>query len=149
MLLAFLLSMLQCTSREMRVTFYRLAEGTKSMLTKMGHEPVAFQTAAVSDRRLLGRWLYVEEFGGWVYASDTGRPCRVGKPGPCRREDTIDIFVGAGHLQPHARRLGVRYWTLGVCTAPIDALRPAPTRAVDRTVAAPPSALRASLPDSP
>lgn len=149
MLLAFLLSMLQCTSREMRVTFYTLAEGTKSMLTKMGHEPVAFQTAAVGDRRLLGRWLYVEDLGGWVYASDTGRPCRVGKPGPCLREDTIDIFVGAGHMQSHARRLGVQYWTVGVCAAPDDTLRPAPPRASDGPVAAPPMVLQASLPDSP
>ncbi len=149
MLLAFLLSMVQCTSQEMRVTFYTLAEGTESMLTKMGHQPLPFRTAAVGDRRLLGRWLYVEDLGGWVYASDTGRSCRAGKPRPCLREDTIDIFVGASDMQPHARRLGVQYWTVGVCTAPSDELRPAPTRARDGTVGVPPVVLRASLPDSP
>jgi len=115
MLLALLLSMLSCAPREMRVTFYTLAEGTPSELTKTGHHPLAFRTAAVGDRRLLGQWLYVEDLGGWVHASDTGRRCSVGKPGPCLSQDTIDIFIGDGHMQPHARRLGVQYWTVGVC----------------------------------
>jgi hypothetical protein len=116
MLLALLLlSMLSCTPREMRVTFYTLAEGTESRLTKMGHHPMAFRTAAVGDRRLLGRWLYVEDLGGWIYASDTGRRCSPKKPGPCLSENSIDVFIGDSHMQPHARRLGVQYWTVGVC----------------------------------
>jgi hypothetical protein len=115
MLLALLLSTLSCTPREMRVTFYTLAEGTESRLTKMGHQPLPFRTAAVGDRRLLGRWLYVEDLGGWVFASDAGRRCRARQPGPCLAEDTIDIFIGDGHMQPHANRLGVQYWTVGVC----------------------------------
>ena len=115
MLLALLLSTLSCTPREMRVTFYTLAEGTESRLTKMGHHPLPFRTAAVGDRRLLGRWLYVEDLGGWVYASDAGRRCRARQPGPCLAEDTIDIFIGDRHMQPHANRLGVHHWTVGVC----------------------------------
>jgi hypothetical protein len=115
MILALLLSMLWCAPREMRVTFYTLAEGTQSKLTKMGHQPLAFRTAAVGDRRLLGRWLYVEDLGGWIYASDTGRKCSPLKPGPCLGENSIDIFIGDSHMQPHARRLGVQYWTVGVC----------------------------------
>jgi hypothetical protein len=115
MLLALLLSMFSCAPREMRVTFYTLAEGTQGKLTKMGHQPLAFRTAAVGDRRLLGRWLYVEDLGGWIYASDTGRRCNPLKPGPCLGENAIDIFIGDSHMQPHARRLGVQYWTVGVC----------------------------------
>ena len=129
MLPALLLSMLPCTPREMRVTFHTLAEGTGGALTKLGHEPVAFRTAAVGDRRLLGRWLYVEDLGGWVYASDTGRPCSAGKPGLCLREGTIDIFIGAAHMQPHAWRRGVQHWIVGVCTAQTDPPRPAVSRA--------------------
>jgi len=79
--------------------FYTLAEGTQSELTKTGHHPLAFRTAAVGDRRLLGQWLYVEDLGGWVHASDTGRRCSAGKPGPCLSQDTIDIFIGDGHMQ--------------------------------------------------
>jgi hypothetical protein len=115
MLLALLLSMFSCAPREMRVTFYTLAEGTQCKLTKMGHQPLAFRTAAVGDRRLLGRWLYVEDLGGWIYASDTGRRCSPLKPGPCLGENSIDIFIGDSHMQPHARRLGVQYWTVSVC----------------------------------
>jgi hypothetical protein len=128
--------MLPCTPRETRVTFYTLAEGRSSALTTLGHEPVAFRTVAVGDRRLLGRWLYVEDLGGWVYASDTGRRCIAGRPGPCLREDTIDIFIGAAHMQPHARRLGVQYWTVGVCAGPTDPPGPTLTRTRDGLLAA-------------
>lgn len=125
MLLALLLSMLPCTPREMRVTFYTLAEGTESKLTKKGHHPLAFRTAAVGDRRLLGRWLYVEDLGGWIHASDTGRRCNPQKPAPCLGENSLDIFIGDGHMQPHARRLGVQYWTVRVCGEQADRPRPA------------------------
>jgi 3D (Asp-Asp-Asp) domain-containing protein len=118
MLLALLFSMLSCTPREMRVTFYTLAEGTESRLTKTGHHPLAFRTAAVGDRRLLGRWLYVEDLGGWIYASDTGRRCSSENAGPCLTENTIDIFIGGEDMQPHAIRLGVQHWTVTVCGAP-------------------------------
>jgi hypothetical protein len=124
MLPALLLSMLLCAPREMRVTFYTLGEGTQAKLTKMGNHPLPFRTAAVGDRRLLGRWLYVQDLGGWVYASDTGRPCHPDRPGPCLRKDSIDIFIGEEHMQPHARRLGVQYWTVGVCSAVEDERRP-------------------------
>jgi hypothetical protein len=100
--------MFSCALREMRVTFYTLAEGTQSKLTKMGHQPLAFRTAAVGDRRLLGHWLYVEDPGGWIYASDTGRRCSPLKPGPCFGESSIDISIGDSHMLPHARRLGVQ-----------------------------------------
>ena len=123
MILALLLATLACAPREMRVTFYTLAEGTQTKLTKLGHQPLAFRTAAVGDRALLGRWLYVQDLGGWVHASDTGRPCRADRPGPCLPKDTIDIFIGADHMQPHARRLGVQHWTVGVCETPGAATR--------------------------
>jgi hypothetical protein len=115
MLLVLLLSMVQCTSKEMRITFYTLGEGASAKLTSLGHHPLAFRTAAVGDRRLLGRWLYIEDLGGWILASDTGRRCSPTTPGSCLREDTVDIFIGGAEMQPHARRLGVQYWTVGVC----------------------------------
>jgi hypothetical protein len=120
--------MLSCTPREMRVTFYTLAEGSESKLTKMGHHPLAFRTAAVGDPRLLGRWLYVEDLGGWIHASDPGRRCRGQKPAPCLAENGLDIFIGDSHMQPHARRLGVQYWTVGVCEERAGMPGPAATR---------------------
>jgi hypothetical protein len=65
-----------------------------------------FRTVAVGDRRLLGRWLYIEDLGGWVHASDTGRAL---KP------HMIDVFVGDARMASHARRLGVQHWNVRVC----------------------------------
>jgi hypothetical protein len=30
----------------------------------------------------------------------------------------IDVFVGEARMVSHARRLGVQYWTVRVCSAP-------------------------------
>lgn len=102
----------------MRVTFYTCGEGSSHCLTRRGHNPIPFLTVAVGDRELLGQWLYVEDLGGWVYASDTGQGLRRG---------WLDVFVGEARMASHARRLGVQYWTVGVCAPPLPALRAAAT----------------------
>jgi len=99
----------ECAPRTMRVTFYTCGEGSSRCLTRRGHNPIPFRTVAVGDRALLGKWLYVEDLGGWVHASDTGSGL---KPG------WIDVFVGEARMVSHARRLGVQYWTVRVCGAP-------------------------------
>jgi hypothetical protein len=101
-----------CEPRVMRVTFYTCGEGSSRCLTRRGHNPIPFLTVAVGDRELLGQWLYVEDLGGWVYASDTGQGLRRG---------WLDVFVGEARMASHARRLGVQYWTVGVCAAPLQA----------------------------
>jgi 3D (Asp-Asp-Asp) domain-containing protein len=98
-----------CNTRTMRVTFYTCAEGHAHCLTKKGHQPIPFRTIAVGDRALLGKWLYVEDLGGWVLASDTG-----GRLKP----DSVDVFIGDARMVPHARRLGVQHWRVRVCPAP-------------------------------
>ena len=98
----------ECVTRSMRITFYTCAEGSPHCLTKQGNQPMPFRTVAVGDRRLLGRWLYIEDLGGWVHASDTGG---VLKP------HMIDVFVGDSRMASHARRLGVQYWDVRVCEA--------------------------------
>jgi 3D (Asp-Asp-Asp) domain-containing protein len=92
----------------MRITFYTCAEGTPQCLTKQGNQPMPFRTVAVGDRRLLGRWLYIEDLGGWVHASDTGGAL---KP------HMIDVFVGDSRMRSHALRLGVQHWNVRVCEA--------------------------------
>ena len=96
----------ECESRSMRVTFYTCAEGFSHCLTKQGHQPIPFRTVAVGDRSLLGRWLYVEDLGGWVLAADTGAALK---------KDSIDVFVGEGRMAVHATRLGVQHWNVRVC----------------------------------
>jgi 3D (Asp-Asp-Asp) domain-containing protein len=93
----------------MRITFYTCAEGSPHCLTKQGNQPMPFRTVAVGDRRLLGRWLYIEDLGGWVHASDTGGAL---KP------HMIDVFVGDSRMASHARRLGVQYWNVRICETP-------------------------------
>ena len=93
-------------TRSMRITFYTCAEGSPHCLTKQGNQPLPFRTVAVGDRRLLGRWLYIEDLGGWVHASDTGGALRP---------HMIDVFVGDSRMASHARRLGVQYWNVRVC----------------------------------
>jgi 3D (Asp-Asp-Asp) domain-containing protein len=100
-----------CEARVMRVSFYTCGEGSGHCLTRRGNAPIPFRTVAVGDRALLGKWLYIEDLGGWVHASDTGRALRAG---------WIDVFVGEARMAPHARRLGVQYWTVRVCS-PIEA----------------------------
>jgi 3D (Asp-Asp-Asp) domain-containing protein len=95
-----------CTPRTMRVTFYTCAEGFSHCLTKKGNQPIPFRTVAVGDRALLGRWLYVEDLGGWVHASDTGHA--LGRNG-------LDVFIGEARMVRHARRLGVQFWTVSLC----------------------------------
>jgi 3D (Asp-Asp-Asp) domain-containing protein len=92
----------------MRITFYTCAEGTPQCLTRQGNQPMPFRTVAVGDRRLLGRWLYIEDLGGWVHASDTGRAL---KP------NTVDVFIGDSRMVRHALRLGVQQWNVRVCGA--------------------------------
>jgi 3D (Asp-Asp-Asp) domain-containing protein len=96
----------ECVTRSMRITFYTCAEGSPQCLTKQGNQPLAFRTVAVGDRRLLGRWLYIQDLGGWVLASDTGGAL---KP------HMIDVFIGDSRMAPHARRLGVQHWDVRVC----------------------------------
>ncbi len=100
-----------CDARVMRVSFYTCGEGTKECLTRRGHHPIPFRTVAVGDRALLGKWLYVEDLGGWVHASDTGQALRPG---------WIDVFVGEERMAANARRLGVQYWTVRVCSPVSD-----------------------------
>lgn len=106
----------ECVTRSMRITFYTCAEGSPHCLTKQGNQPMPFRTVAVGDRRLLGRWLYIEDLGGWVHASDTGGAL---KP------HMIDVFVGDARMVSHARRLGVQHWNVRICEPP------APSEAVD------------------
>ncbi len=98
-----------CTSRNMRITFYTCGEGFSHCLTKQGHQPIPFRTVAVGDRDLLGRWLYIEDLGGWVLAADTGAKLR---------RNSIDVFIGESRMAGDARRLGVQHWTVRVCAAP-------------------------------
>ena len=109
----------ECETRSMRVTFYTCAEGFSHCLTKQGHQPIPFRTVAVGDRSLLGRWLYVEDLGGWVLAADTGGALK---------KNSIDVFVGEGRMAQHATRLGVQHWNVRVC---------APVRTVQATMSQP------------
>jgi 3D (Asp-Asp-Asp) domain-containing protein len=97
---------LSCEPRIMRVTFYTCGEGFPQCLTKRGNLPLPFRTVAVGDRSLLGRWLYVADLGGWVHATDTG---------VALKRDSIDVFIGESRMAPHAKRLGVQYWTMRPC----------------------------------
>jgi 3D (Asp-Asp-Asp) domain-containing protein len=96
----------ECAARTMRVTFYTCAEGSPRCLTSRGHQPMPFRTVAVGDRALLGRWLYVEDLGGWVLAADTGAALK---------KDAMDVFMGEQRMAAYAKRLGVQYWSIGVC----------------------------------
>ncbi len=95
-----------CPSRTMRVSFYTCAEGFRHCLTKRGNQPIPFRTVAVGDRALLGRWIYVQDLGGWVHASDTGSALR---------RDSLDVFIGESRMAPFANRLGIHHWTVQVC----------------------------------
>jgi 3D (Asp-Asp-Asp) domain-containing protein len=95
-----------CAPRTMRITFYTCGEGYPPCLTKRGNMPLPFRTVAVGDLSLLGRWLFIEDLGGWVHATDIG--------GALKR-DSIDVFIGESRMVPHARRLGVQYWTMRPC----------------------------------
>lgn len=55
---------------------------------------------------MLRRWLYVEDLGGWVHASDTGEA--LGR-------NSLDVFIGETRMAPYARRLGVHFWNVGLC----------------------------------
>ena len=75
----------RCTTSSMRIAFYTCAEGLRPCLTRLGNQPIPFRSVAVGDRTLLGRWLYIEDLGGWVLASDTG--AALAKNG-------LDVFIG-------------------------------------------------------
>jgi hypothetical protein len=111
----------EVVKRRFRVTFYcscRKCCGRHSPqrggsgLTALQVVPKQFATVAVGDPSLLGRWLWFDDLGGWVYASDTGTPCnsknakRVG----CVAADQVDVFVGGPEWHKHAQRLGVQEW---------------------------------------
>ncbi len=96
----------ECVTRPMRITFYTCAEGFRHCLTKQGNQPMPFRTVAVGDLRLLGRWLYIEDLGGWVLASDSGARLK---------RNSVDVFIGDSRMATHARRLGVQHWDVRVC----------------------------------
>lgn len=104
----------QCVTRPMRITFYTCAEGSRDCLTKQGNHPMPFRTVAVGDPRLLGRWLYIEDLGGWVHASDSGSALRP---------NSVDVFIGDARMAPHARRLGVHHWNVRWCDPAATRLR--------------------------
>jgi 3D (Asp-Asp-Asp) domain-containing protein len=110
----------ECPSRTMRISFYTCAEGFSHCLTKRGHQPIPFRTVAVGDRTLLGRWLYIQDLGGWVHASDTG---------VALRRDWIDVFIGDSRMAPFAHRLGIQHWTVQVCPPVGSAASPTPVPA--------------------
>ncbi len=117
----------QCLTRDMRVTFYTCGEGFSHCLTKQGHQPIPFRTVAVGDRSLLGRWLYIEDLGGWVLAADTGAALK---------KNWIDVFIGERRMAGQARRLGVQHWTVRICSP--DSASPESAGAADpprRTIA--------------
>lgn len=58
--------------------------------TATGHAPIPFRTVAVGDPALLGKWIYFEDLGGWVLASDTGAPCTL----PQTRKSHPTLVVG-------------------------------------------------------
>src|SRR5262245_56073692 len=77
---------IQPVERTFKVTFYcscKLCCGRHSPqlggrgTTAMGHAPVQNGTGAVGDPGLLGRWIYFEDLGGFVFASDTGAKCQA------------------------------------------------------------------------
>src|SRR5262245_41672585 len=127
-----------CASRTMRVSFYTCAEGFSHCLTKRGHQPIPFQTVAVGDRTLLGRWLYIQDLGGWVHASDTGASLR---------RDWIDVFIGDSRMARFAHRLGVQYWTIQVCPAAAAAPVASPPALLEAEPAAGESSGRAAIGD--
>ena len=98
----------ECVTRPMRITFYTCAEGSRHCLTKQGNQPMPFRTVAVGDPRLLGRWLYIEDLGGWVHASDSGAALQP---------NSVDVFIGDARMARHARRLGVQHWDVRWCDA--------------------------------
>ena len=108
-----------CSARTMRVTFYTCEESSTPCLTHGGHQPIPFRTVAVGDRALLGRWLYIEDLGGWVLASDTGGALKA---------DSLDVFIGEGRMAKAAKRLGVQFWEVRVC-APAEMQAPLPVQA--------------------
>jgi hypothetical protein len=81
-------------------------------LTSLGNAPIAFRTVAVGDPALLGRWLWFDDLGGWVYASDTGTGCsaKSAKRIGCVSVDQIDVFVGGADQHHVAVKLGVQEW---------------------------------------
>jgi 3D (Asp-Asp-Asp) domain-containing protein len=104
----------ECVTRPMRITFYTCAEGSRHCLTKQGNQPMPLRTVAVGDPRLLGRWLYIEDLGGWVLASDSGAALQP---------NSVDVFIGDARMARHARRLGVQHWDVRWCDPVATRLR--------------------------
>lgn len=108
--------------RRFKVTFYcsckkccgrHSPQRGGSGLTSLQVTPIPFRTVATGDPLLLGRWLWFDDLGGWVYASDTGTSCKskAAKRLGCVAEDQVDVFVGGPEWHKHATRLGVQEWT--------------------------------------
>lgn len=125
-------------ARRFKVTFYCSCERCTGKyspsrgglgLTALGNQPLPFRTVAVGDASLLGRWIYFEDLGGWVLASDTGTKCtsrlgrverplgksslpivkKNGSPG-CVDINQVDVFVGGREMHDRAVLLGVQEW---------------------------------------
>lgn len=88
--------------------------------TATGHAPVPFRTVATGDPTLLGKWIFLEDLHGWVYASDTGAPCtkRAKKRFGCVAKNQLDVFIGGAEYHKAALRLGVMEWTGKVAQDP-------------------------------
>lgn len=124
-----------------KVTFYcscRICCGRYSPsvggagLTARGNQPIPFGTVAVGDPELFGKWIFFEDLGRWVLASDTGAPCRnisrtgnqkksglsptglktifQARPLPCVGKRQVDVFIGGPNLHSRALELGVQEW---------------------------------------
>jgi hypothetical protein len=95
--------------------------------TASGHSPVAFRTAAVGDPGLRGKWIFFEDLGAPILASDTGAVCvpvrsprgrprwkvplrLLRKTVGCVATNQVDIFIGGPEMHKHALRLGVMEW---------------------------------------
>lgn len=84
-----------------------------------------FRTVAVGDRSLLGKWIWFDDLGGAVFASDTGVECKLSVRSVvrytkskkrstvvkgCVALNQVDVFVGGPEWHKHALKLGVMEW---------------------------------------
>lgn len=94
-----------------------------SGLTARGNQPLPFRTVAVGDPALLGKWIYFEDLGGWVLASDTGVICPLTgrsftgglikskkRSIGCVARNQADVFVGGPNMHKRALEMGVQEW---------------------------------------
>lgn len=141
--------------RTFKVTFYcscQICTGKNSPSlrgsgnTATGRVPIPFRTVAVGDPSLLGKWIYFEDLGGWVLASDTGARCTVTKVTQvvrailsypftlgkgCVSRDQVDVFVGGPSMHKRALEMGVQEWKGRVMETQEAMAQDSPTRRVD------------------